>query len=165
MFPFYGERLRGYIEMHKGWCESQNIRRKTEFFSSLETWKHNAMWAHSSNQPLPPRPVVPTMLAVNEEQATKRFSEWETGLPQVFDFYIETPLEVGPDTFEFIPKPMPVPSDPVFGPDESQPGMFLVSGGYVGEAGTFIEHAKYGKLVLAKRATPFGPWMRWIKIA
>jgi hypothetical protein len=165
-FPFYDERLLGYIKMHQGWCESQNIRRKTDFFSRLETWKHNAMFAFSKGQAVPDAPAVPMLLSVDEAKCAMRFADWETGLPQVFDFYVETPLAVPADAFKFRPDPIAAPADvdAVGDADGWQPGQWLVAQGYDNVDGYEFVHPVHGKLKFRKVASPFGFYKRWFKV-
>lgn len=163
-FPYVAERLKGYIEMHKGWCDSQNQKNTKLFWDKLESWKFDARFAQGQGFSVPPRPTVPVMRTVDEVKATTRFYEWESGLPQTFDFYIEKKLDVPESAFDLAgPAPAP-PSDPVFGPDGDIPGQFLVAQGDTHAPGEIIEHPKYGTLVKTRKPTPFGNVDRWRKI-
>ena len=160
---FEAERLAGYIQMHKGWCESQNVRNTKFFWDKLESWKFDARWAKGQGKEVPAPPAVPTILKVDEAKATMRFWEWESGLPQTFDFYVESKLEVPPGTFDLAAAPPVQPMDPVAGKDGDIPNQFLVSPGDNHAPGEVIQHA-LGMLVKTRKMTPFGPVDRWVKI-
>ena len=163
-FPYVTERLAGYIAMHKGWCESQNTKNTKFFWDKLESWKYDARFAQGQGFTVPAPPAVPVMKAVDEVKCTTRFYEWESGMPQTFDFYIETKLVVPPGTFDLSAPPPPQPNDPVFGPDGDFPGQFLVAQGDTHTPGEIIEHPKYGTLVKTRKSSPWGNVDRWRKI-
>lgn len=155
------ERYQGYLKMHQGWCESQNVRNAKWFWDKLESWKYDARFAKGQGLPIPDAPKIPSILSVNEPKCRDRFMEWESGLPQTFDFYIETKLPVPSDVFDLGSKPPAQPDDPVAGPDGDIPGQFLVSSGDRHEPGEEVDHPKYGHLIKTRKMTPFGPVLRW----
>lgn len=165
-YPFFEERLRGFLQMQKGWVESRNVSFTKFFFDKVESWKFDARFADTMGRPRPAAPEVPMMWAVDEAKLTDRFIEWENspGKDMVMDFYVLTPLAIPADTFETAPPPPAAPDDDVAGPDGDIPGQFLVAQGCRKAPGTIINHPKYGRLVLSAHASPFGPVLRWNKI-
>lgn len=166
-YPFFEERLRGFLQMQQGWVSSRNDSYKKFFFDAVESWKYDARFADTMGRPRPEPPKIPVMLAINEDKLTARFIEWENspGVDMVMDFYIATPLEVPAGTFDTAPPPPPAPDDDVAGPDGDIPGQFLVAQGCRKQPGSIIEHPKYGTLVLSGKQSPFGVVLRWRKIA
>jgi hypothetical protein len=165
-YPFFEERLRGFIQMQQGWASARNDSFTKFFYDKVESWKFDARFADTMGRPRPEPPVIPMMWAIDEAKLTDRFIQWENepGKDMVMDFYVLTPLAVPAGTFDTAPPPPPAPDDDVFGPDGASTTQFLVAQGCRKTPGTIIHHPKYGELVLAALPGAFGPYLRWRKI-